>query len=104
MMRAANRQTEARVDPRRYIVKVDKENEYMPHNLYLLMGDETLELTIKAVEHNRNASNAGQGLNPWKDGTILVKRMIEKYAKKLRKSESVEGWDHLGEADDRKIR
>ena len=128
MMRAANRQTEAKVDPRRYIVKVniirlrmsfvcpvplsmpnwrppfspvratlpknssvsdclfgplpfqywtgggggkynfcweilvskltssckvDKENEYMPPNLYLLMGDETLELTIKAVEHNR---------------------------------------------------
>ena len=40
---------------------------------------------------DRNASNAGQGLNPWKDGTILVKRMIEKYAKKLRRIEDVEG-------------
>jgi len=91
MMRAANRQTEAKVDPRRYIVKVNEENQYMPGNLYLLLGDETLELTIKAVEHNRNAGNSGQGLNPWKDGTILVKRMIEKYAKKLRRIEDVEG-------------
>ena len=40
---------------------------------------------------DRNAGNSGQGLNPWKDGTILVKRMIEKYAKKLRRIEDVEG-------------
>ena len=47
-----------------------------------------LSICLKFLD--RNASNAGQGLNPWKDGTILVKRMIEKYAKKLRKSENVE--------------
>ena len=29
--------------------------------------------------------------NPWKDGTILIKRMIEKYARRLARKENVEG-------------
>ena len=53
MMRANNMVPEAMVEPGRYIVKVASENSYMPGNLYLLLGDETLELTIKAVENNR---------------------------------------------------
>ena len=77
MMRTHNKQPEARVEPERYIVKVDKiaqnqkifctgknqnlweflkvdkENPNMPGNLYILLGDETLELTIKQVENMR---------------------------------------------------
>ena len=52
-MRTANDQPETRVDPGRYFVKVDQENPEMPGNLYLLLGDETLELSIKSVEKNR---------------------------------------------------
>ena len=52
-MRTANKQAETRVDPGRYIVKVDQENPEMPGNLYLLLGDETLELSIRAVEKER---------------------------------------------------
>ena len=37
----------------RYIVKVDSQNPNMPGNLYLLLGDETLELTMKTVETMR---------------------------------------------------
>ena len=29
--------------------------------------------------------------NPWKDGTILIKKMIEKYARRLARKENVEG-------------
>ena len=32
---------------------MDKENPNMPGNLYILLGDETLELTIKQVENMR---------------------------------------------------
>ena len=53
MVRTDNKQPESRVDPRRYIVKVVKENPEMPDNLYLLLGDETLELSIKSVENMR---------------------------------------------------
>ena len=53
MVRTDNKQPESRVDPRRYIVKVDEENLDMPGNLYLLLGDETLELSIKSVEDMR---------------------------------------------------
>jgi len=83
IMRVDNKQPEANVDPRRYMVKVDEVNLQMPGNLYLLLGDETLELSIKAVEKMRSKSVG----TPWKDGTILIKRMIEKYAKKLAKEE-----------------
>ena len=53
MVRTDNKQPESRVDPRRYIVKVVEENPEMPCNLYLLLGDETLELSIKSVENMR---------------------------------------------------
>ena len=29
--------------------------------------------------------------NPWKDGTILIKKMIEKYARRLARGNSAEG-------------
>ena len=35
------------------LVEMDKENPNMPGNLYILLGDETLELTIKQVENMR---------------------------------------------------
>jgi len=73
----------------RYIVKVDSQNPNMPGNLYLLLGDETLELTMKSVETMRDKSSFGDH-TPWMDGTTLIKRMIAKYARKLKKAEGVE--------------
>ena len=66
----------------------------MPGNLYLLMGDETLELTIKAVEHNR-----------WIQCFKSFSQILgQERRKQWTRSQSVERWNHLGKADDRKIR
>jgi len=66
---------------------VEQENPDMPGNLHLLLADETLELSIKSVENMRNNKSSG---TPWKDGTVLIKIMIEKYARKLARIEDVE--------------
>ena len=39
---------------------------------------------------SRNKDSVGPYHTPWKDGTVLIKKMIEKYARKLRKEEGVE--------------
>ena len=50
-MRVHNKQPQW--DPTKYLVKVSDYNRNIPGNLFLLLGDDTLELTIKQVEFLR---------------------------------------------------
>lgn len=83
LMRVHNKQPQW--DPTKYLVKVADYNKNIPGNLFLLLGDDTLELTIKQVEFLRNKPKISDEDKPWKEGTLLIRSMLDKLAKKYAK-------------------
>ena len=67
-------------------LKVDKENPNMPGNLYILLGDETLELTIKQVENMRC---------PKKEQRIEIQIISQEQTFDGSWWQPVEGWNDL---------
>merc|ERR1711953_885927 len=69
-------------DPNKYLVKINEYNSQMPGNLYLLLGDPTLEMVKKEIDKIRAGGRTVGGRDPWKHGTLIVRKIIEKIAQK----------------------
>jgi len=69
-------------DPSKYLVKISDHNTKMPSNMYLLVGDATLELMGKEIEKYRNGPRTLR--DPWKEGTLIVRKIIERLSSKYR--------------------
>ena len=61
-------------------MKISEHNRQMPSNLYLLLGDATLELVKKEIDKIRAGGRTVGGRDPWKHGTLIVRKIIEKIA------------------------
>merc|ERR1711953_899204 len=73
-------------DPTKYLVKINEYNEKMSSNLYLLLGDPTLEIMKKEIDKIRAGGRTVGGRDPWKYGTLIVRKIIEKIAQKCQES------------------
>jgi cellulose biosynthesis protein BcsQ len=66
------------VDPRTFLINVSKFNSLLPHNLYLLCGDPSIELIARALEIKRSSSVTQYGTNAWKHITTCLKQFVKK--------------------------
>ncbi|UJR26607.1 hypothetical protein I4U23_007926 [Adineta vaga] len=66
------------VDPRTFLFNVSKFNNQLPRNVYLLCGDQSLELLSKAMDLKRSSNTITPYANPWRTITQSLRAFVHK--------------------------
>lgn len=62
---------------RKFLVKVNENNEHLPSNLFLLCGDGNLELIAPLLAGRANATPLSQADKPWEQVHSIIKKVTD---------------------------